>query len=94
MKITYVKTKKLESNNKNLVGLAKIVLDDCFAIKDIRIIQGKSSRGMFVAFPSRKQQSGEFKDICHPINANTRKYFENIILADFIAGESNENINN
>ena len=66
-KVTSVKTQKLESENSKLLGLARIVLDDCFVIGDIRIIQGK--------------------DICHPLNAKTRKYFEDIILAEFIASD-------
>ena len=93
-KVTSVKTQKLESENSKLLGLARIVLDDCFVIGDIRIIQGKPERGMFVAFPSRKQQSGDFKDICHPLNAETRKYFEDIILAEFIAGDKDGGNNN
>ncbi len=88
-KITSVKTKKIESDNPKLLGLAKIVIDDCFVINDIRIM--KSKRGMLVAFPSRKQQSGSFTDICHPLNQKTRNYFEDIILAEYIKGDSNEN---
>lgn len=83
-KITSIKTQKLENENSKLVGLARIVIDNCFAIGDIRIIKGNEERGLFVAFPSRKQSSGEFKDICHPINSKTRQMFENEILSHFI----------
>lgn len=89
-KITSIKTKKLESENSKILGLARVVIDDCFVIEDIKIIQGSSEKGMFVAFPSRKQQNGEFKDVCHPLTAETRKYFEDIILAEFKLGGSND----
>ena len=89
-KITSVKTQKLESENSKLLGTARIVLDNCFVIGDLRIIQGKNERGMFVAFPSRKQKDGKFYDICHPLNAKTRKYFEDIILAEFIANGTDQ----
>ena len=88
-KITSIKTKKIESDNKKLLGLAKVVIDDCFIIGDIRIIQGKPERGIFVAFPNRKHDD-KFLDICHPLNQKTRKYFEQEIIAKFIAGDSNE----
>lgn len=93
-KITSVKIQKLESENSKLVGIVKVIIDDCFAIGDIRIIQGNKDKGLFIAFPSRKQKSGEFKDICHPLNAETRKKFEDLILAEFITGNKNESINN
>lgn len=89
-KITSVKTQKLESEEgSRLVGLARVVLDNAFAIGDIRIIKG--DKGLFIAFPSRKQQSGEFKDVCHPINSNSRKIFEDAILNEFNKGDADDN---
>lgn len=91
MKITSVKTQRLEqAEGAKLLGVARVVIDDCFAIADIRIIRGDAERGLFVAFPSRKQTSGEFKDVCHPINAKTRKMFEDVILTDFNKGDTDE----
>lgn len=82
-KITSIKTTKLEKENSKLVGLARVVIDDCFVIEDLRIIKGTEERGLFVAFPSRKQNDGGFKDMCHPINQKCRKIFEDAILAEF-----------
>ncbi len=87
-RITSVRTQKLEGTK--LVGLASIVIDRCFAINDIRIIKGNGEKGLFVAFPSRKQMDGEFKDICHPINSQTREMFEDVILTEFKKGDDNE----
>lgn len=92
-KITSVKTQALTTEEgAKLVGLARIVIDNSFAIGDIRIIKG--DKGLFVAFPSRKQSTGEFKDICHPINPETRKMFEDVILAEFNKGGTNDNTSN
>ncbi len=82
-KITSVKTKKVENGNGRLVGLARVIIDRAFVINDIRIIQGNEERGMFIAFPSRKQSNGEFKDECHPIDKNVRKMFEEDIISEF-----------
>ena len=81
-KITSVTTQRLEEKEgSKLIGLASVVVENCFAIEDIRIIDG--DKGMFIAFPSRKQSTGEFKDVCHPINTETRKKFEEVIFSDF-----------
>ena len=62
-------------------GIASVLLDDCFVIRDIRIIEGKD--GLFIAMPSRKNADGEYHDIAHPINAETRKIFEDAIFAEY-----------
>ena len=71
-----------------------IVFDRCFMVNDIKVIQGKD--GLFVSMPSRKRKSGEFKDVAHPLNSETRKWVEERILGVYqanldgvaVAGES------
>lgn len=82
-KITSIEIKKIEKEASRLVGLARVVVDDCFAINDLRIIRGSEKRGLFVAFPNRKQEKGKFKDICHPINQECRNFFEKTIIETF-----------
>ena len=53
-----------------LKAVASIVIDDAFAIHDIKIIDG--NEGVFVAMPSRKTPDGTFRDIAHPINTDAR----------------------
>ena len=89
-KITSIKTKKIKSDNSKILGIAKVIIDNCFIIGDIRIVQGKPDKGIFIAFPNRKQKDGKFVDICHPLNKEIRKYFEQEIIAKFIAGDHNE----
>jgi stage V sporulation protein G len=78
MQITSVNVKKIEKEESRMKGIASVLIDDCFAIRDIRIIEG--NEGLFIAMPSRKNADGEYHDIAHPINAETRKMFEDAIF--------------
>ena len=81
MEITSVTVRKIERDDSRMRGIASVLLDDCFAIHDIRIIEGDN--GLFVAMPSRKTSVGEYRDIAHPINPETRKMFEDKILDEY-----------
>ena len=78
MKITSVNVRKITKENSRLRGIASVLLDDSFAIHDIRIIEGDN--GLFIAMPSRKTATGEYKDVCHPINPDVRTEFTNAVL--------------
>ena len=81
MKITESRVKKLNDSKSNLIGVASVVLDNEFVVEHIKIIQKDDKR--FLAFPSRLTSEGKYKDIAHPITAETRKKFEDIILKEF-----------
>ena len=78
MKITSVTVRKIEKENSRMKGIASVLLDDCFAVHDIRIIEGDN--GLFIAMPSRPTSTGGYRDTAHPINAETRQIFEKSIL--------------
>ena len=78
MKITSVTVRKIDKENSRMKGIASVLIDDCFAVHDIRIIEGDN--GLFIAMPSRKTPDGEFKDIAHPINTTTREKIQTSIL--------------
>ena len=78
MKITSVNVRKIEKEGSRMKGIASVVLDDSFAVHDIRIIEGE--KGLFIAMPSRKNALGEYSDIAHPINPEVRAMFEEAIL--------------
>lgn len=61
-----------------LKAFARVVFDDCFLIRDIKIINGH--KGLFVAMPSRREKDGNFRDVAHPINQQTRDWFEEVLL--------------
>ena len=81
MKITSVTVKKIDKENSRMKGIASVLIDDCFAVHDIRIIEGDN--GLFIAMPSRKASDGEYKDIAHPINSTTREKIQQIILKKY-----------
>ena len=79
MKITEVRV-SLRDDAK-LKAFASITLDDCFVIRGLKIIEGKT--GTFVAMPSRKRKDGEYQDIAHPINNDARDEMEQLVLAEY-----------
>ena len=81
MKITSVSVRKITKENSRLRGIASVLLDDAFAIHDIRIIEGDN--GLFIGMPSRKTATGEYRDVCHPINPEVRSEFTDAILAEY-----------
>ena len=77
MKITEVRAKRIDGDNR-LVGIAAITIDNCFVVHELRIIEGKN--GLFVAMTSRKMPNGDYKDVAHPINSETRAMIEKAVL--------------
>ena len=62
-------------------GVAAITIDECFVVHELRIIDGKE--GLFVAMPSRKMPNGEYKDVAHPIDSETRLMINDIVLEEY-----------
>ncbi len=79
MKITQVRIFPVQE--EKLKAFASIVLDDCFVVSDIKIIQGAS--GLFVSMPSRRRKNGTFRDIAHPLNSETRRMIEEEIIGKY-----------
>ena len=91
MKITNVTIRKAEREDSRMRAVASVLLDDEFAVHDIRIIEG--TKGLFIAMPSRKTSTGGFRDIAHPINQEVRTMFEKEILDAYeksLTEEANE----
>ena len=79
MEITQVKVFPVEE--ERLKAYVSIVLDDCFLVSDLKVIQGPN--GVFVSMPSKRKKNGEFKDIAHPLNRDTRERMERRILSEY-----------
>jgi len=79
MEITEVKVFPIQE--EKLKAFVSIVFDQCFMVNDIKIIQGKD--GLFISMPSRKKKNGEFKDVAHPLNNETRRMIEDKVLAEY-----------
>ncbi|MEA2195799.1 MAG: stage sporulation protein [Solirubrobacteraceae bacterium] len=79
MEITEVKVFPI--HEEKLKAFVSIVFDQCFMVNDIKIIQGRD--GLFISMPSRKKKNGEFKDVAHPLNNETRRMIEEKVLAEY-----------
>lgn len=81
LKISDVRVRLVQKEDSKLKAVASMTIEDCFVIHDIKIIEGQE--GYFIAMPSRKASDGEYKDIAHPINTDTRKQIIDVILNAF-----------
>ena len=79
MKITEVKVYPVQDSGRQK-AYATMVFDDCFIVRDLKIIEGDN--GLFVSMPSRRRKDG-FRDIVHPLNSETRKLVEDSIVEEF-----------
>lgn len=76
MKITDIRV--FPVNEERLKAYVSITLNGCFVIRDLKIIKG--THGLFVSMPSKKRKDGQFKDIAHPLNTETRKMIERAVF--------------
>lgn len=80
MKITDVRVRKVTKEGK-MKAIVSITIDDEFVVHDIKVIEGE--KGLFIAMPSKKATDGEYRDIAHPINQNTREAIQSMILEKY-----------
>lgn len=79
MEITQIRVFPVEEDK--LKAFVSVIFDDCFVVSDIKIIQG--TQGLFISMPSKKRKNGTFRDIAHPLNNETRRKFEEQIIAEY-----------
>jgi len=80
MEITDIRIKRVSTGGK-LKAYVTVTFDDCFVVHNLKIISGKA--GTFIAMPSRKTKTGEYKDIAHPINSEFRHRIQNEIIGEY-----------
>jgi stage V sporulation protein G len=83
MDITDIRVRKVTGEGK-LKAYVTVTFDDCFVIHNVKIIEGKS--GVFIAMPSRKTRSGDYKDVAHPIHPEFRTKLQAQILGKYDMG--------
>ena len=88
MKINDVRIRLISKEDSKLKAVASIVIDDCFVIHDIKVLEG--TQGYFVAMPSRKTPDGQYKDVAHPLNTPTREELNQVVLAEFEKAKNTE----
>ena len=80
MQITDVRIRKVEKEGK-MKAVVSITIDEEFVVHDIKVIEG--DKGLFIAMPSREAADGEYRDIAHPINSDTRERIQTLILQKY-----------
>ena len=80
MQITDVRVRKVAKEGK-LKAVVSITMDEEFVVHDIKVIEGE--KGLFIAMPSKKAVDGEYRDIAHPINSDTRNTIQKLILEKY-----------
>ncbi|NLY42875.1 MAG: septation regulator SpoVG [Clostridiaceae bacterium] len=80
MEITDIRIRKINAEGK-MKAVVSVTFDNSFVVHDIKVIESQDK--LFIAMPSRKTPDGEFKDIAHPINAETREALQNAILEKY-----------
>ena len=89
MTITDVRIRKIATEGK-MKAIVSVTFDNEFVVHDIKVIEGQN--GLFIAMPIRKTPVGEFKDIAHPINTDTREKIQNSILKAYEEAMEEENV--
>jgi stage V sporulation protein G len=80
MEVTDVRVRKINTDGK-MKAIVSVTFDDAFVVHDIKIIEGQN--GLFIAMPSRRMPDGEFRDIAHPINSDTRATIQDIVFSEY-----------
>lgn len=80
MTITDVRVRKIAKEGK-MKAIVSVTIDEEFVVHDIKVIEGE--KGLFIAMPSRKTTTGEYRDIAHPISSQTREQMQDIILQEY-----------
>ncbi|MGI6697274.1 MAG: septation regulator SpoVG [Clostridiales bacterium] len=89
MQITDVRVRKVNSEGK-MKAVVSVTFDNQFVVHDIKVIDGQN--GTFIAMPSRRTPDGEFKDIAHPINSETREMIQKAILEEYEKAVAEESV--
>lgn len=84
MQITDIRVRKVDKEGK-MKAVVSITIDNEFVVHDIKVIDGE--KGLFIAMPSKKSADGEYRDIAHPINSDTRDRIQTQILEAYESAE-------
>ncbi len=87
MQISDVRVRKVQGEGK-LKAYVTVTFDDCFVVHNIKVIEGRN--GTFIAMPSRRTKSGEYKDVAHPITSTFRTDLQRAVLDAYTTAPEHE----
>ena len=82
MNITEVKIRLLKKETDKVKATASVSIDNAIVIHDIKIIE--SNNNLFIAMPNRRTSTGAYIDIAHPLNSQTRKLLNDVIIQQYL----------
>ncbi|MCK9303642.1 MAG: septation regulator SpoVG [Bacteroidales bacterium] len=88
MKINDIRIRIVNKENSKIKAIASISVEDCLVIHDIKVIE--TENGLILAMPSRRTQYGDYKDIVHPLNSETRELLSSVIFAAYEEAKAKE----
>ena len=80
MQVTDIRIRVVQNESK-MKAVASVTFDECFVVHDIKVIDGE--KGLFIAMPSKKSRSGEYRDVAHPINADMRGMLQEKVIESY-----------
>jgi len=89
VEITDIRIRKVPDDGK-LKAYVTVTFDDCFVVHNVKIIKGNT--GIFIAMPSRKTKTGEYKDVAHPIHPEFRAKLQDMLLEKYNLGNSSDDL--
>ena len=89
MEITDIRIRKVVGEGK-LKAYVTVTFDECFVVHNVKIIEGKT--GVFIAMPSRKTKTGEYKDVAHPIHPEFRAEMQKLVLDKYDSGSVEDDL--
>ena len=81
---------KNQTQQSNLLAFANVTLGGCFAVNDIRVMNGKN--GPFMSMPSKKGTDGQFHDTCFPTTAKMRNDLNAAVMGEFYRVTQKESV--
>jgi len=81
LNITDIRIRLVTKEDSKLKAVASFTIDNAFVVHDVKIIEG--ANGNFIAMPSKQAPGGDYRDIVHPLNTETREQISAAILAAY-----------
>ncbi|HJD05414.1 MAG TPA: septation regulator SpoVG [Candidatus Onthoplasma faecipullorum] len=81
MNITDVRIKVVAKEDSKLKAIASFTIDDAFVVHDVKVLEGNN--GLYIKMPQRQSPSGDYRDIVHPINTETREQISSAVLSAY-----------
>jgi len=89
VKISDIRIRLVNKENSRIKAIASMTIEDCFVVHDIKVLE--NDQGYFIAMPSKKTLEGDYKDIVHPLNTQTRELISSLVLSAFEAAKQTTN---